>query len=62
MSTVPEVIVAAHCGMDVLGFSLIANAAAGVVHAPLSGEEVIETAKKKGREFAQLIETVLSHL
>ena len=41
MSTVPEAITAAHCGMDVLGFTLCTNTAAGVLDQPLSGEEVI---------------------
>ena len=31
MSTVPEAIVAAHCGMEVLGFTLCSNMAAGIL-------------------------------
>ena len=34
MSTVPEAIVAAHCGMDVLGFTLCTNMGAGVLDQP----------------------------
>lgn len=45
MSTVPETIVAAHCGMQVLGFTLCTNMAAGVLDQPLSGEEVLEAAE-----------------
>lgn len=41
MSTVPECIAARHCGMRILGISLITNMAAGILDAPLSGEEVI---------------------
>ena len=38
MSTVPETIVAAHCGMEVMGgVTLLANTAAGVLPQPLSG-------------------------
>src|SRR5699024_7738788 len=31
MSTAPEVITAAHCGMQVLGFTLVSNMAAGIL-------------------------------
>ena len=31
MSTAPEVITAGHCGMEVLGFTLVSNMAAGVL-------------------------------
>ena len=39
MSTVPEAIMAAACGVKVLGVSIISNMAAGVLDRPLSGEE-----------------------
>lgn len=42
MSTVPECVAARHCGMRILGISLITNMAAGILDKPLSGEEVIE--------------------
>ena len=45
MSTVPETIVAAHCGMEVMGVTLLANMAAGVLPQPLSGAEVSEAAE-----------------
>ncbi len=46
MSTVPEVIVANHAGMRVLGISCISNAAAGILDQPLSHEEVMEMTEK----------------
>ncbi|MBP5750682.1 MAG: purine-nucleoside phosphorylase, partial [Firmicutes bacterium] len=46
MSTVTETLTAAHCGMPVLGLSLMTNMAAGVLEQKLSGEEVEETAQR----------------
>ena len=59
MSTVPEAIVAAHCGMNVLGFTLCTNMAAGVLDQPLSGEEVIEAGKAAAPRFAALVKVCL---
>ena len=46
MSTVTETLTAGHCGMPVLGLSLMTNMAAGVLEQKLSGEEVEETANR----------------
>lgn len=59
MSTVPEVIAASHCGLEVLALSCITNLAAGILDQPLSGEEVIETAGKAGRKFTELLEKIV---
>ena len=59
MSTVPEAIAAAHCGMNVLGFTLCTNMAAGVLDQPLSGEEVIEAGKAAAPRFAALVKACL---
>lgn len=40
MSTAPEAVVAGHCGMKLLGVTLLTNMAAGVLPEPLSGEDV----------------------
>lgn len=55
MSTAPETITAAHCGMQVLGFTLLSNMAAGILDQPLSEEEVLEAAEKNRSKFSQLI-------
>lgn len=63
MSTVPEVIAARHCGLNVLGLSLVTNMAAGIVSgAQLTHEEVLETAKRRERVFAALIRAIVQAL
>lgn len=55
MSTAPEVIVAGHCGMKVLGVTLVTNMAAGILPQPLSEEEVLEAAAAAKEKFSALI-------
>jgi purine-nucleoside phosphorylase len=62
MSTVPEVIVARHGGMRVLGISCISNMAAGILNQPLSHDEVIETGEKVKDAFTGLIDGLLRKL
>ncbi len=62
MSTVPEVIAAAHCGMRVLGFSLSTNMAAGVLDQRLSEEEVLEAAEKAKNDFAGLVRACIRRI
>ena len=52
MSTVFEVIAAAHCGLPLVGIAMITNMAAGCVTQPLSGAEVNETAERRGARAA----------
>lgn len=59
MSTVPEAIVAAHCGMKVLGFTLCTNMAAGVLDQPLSGDEVIAAGQIAAPKFTALVKGCL---
>jgi purine-nucleoside phosphorylase len=55
MSTVPEVIVAAHMGVKVAGISCITNLAAGIGTEKLSHAEVSETANRVKDVFARLL-------
>ena len=62
MSTVPEVIVANHCGLKVLGISCITNMAAGILDKPLNHEEVIEVGKKVRDKFILLMEEIIKQI
>ena len=62
MSTVPEVIVANHCGMKVAGISCITNMAAGLSATKLSHDEVKETADRVRETFTGLVRTFAAAL
>ena len=62
MSTVPEAVTAAHCGMRVLGFTLCTNMAAGVLETPLDGDEVIAAGEAAGPKFTALVKRCLEKL
>lgn len=55
MSTVSEVTVARHSGIEVLGFSCVTNMAAGILDQPLSHEEVMETGERVKPKFLKLL-------
>ena len=59
MSTVPEAIAAAHCGIKTIGISLITNMAAGILDQPLSHEEVQETAAIASEKFTKLVDKIV---
>lgn len=61
MSTVPEVIVARHAGMRVVGISCISNLAAGMGE-ELNHEDVIAVTTKIRSSFKQLIVNVLQKI
>ena len=54
-STAPEVITAAHCGMQVLGFTLLSNMAAGILPQPLTEQEVLDAGEAAKEKFSQLL-------
>jgi purine-nucleoside phosphorylase len=62
MSTVPETIVARHCGMRVLGLSCITNMAAGILDAPLDHREVIAAGEQVKETFKSLIDAVIGEI
>ncbi|NQX58937.1 purine-nucleoside phosphorylase [Paenibacillus qinlingensis] len=62
MSTVPEVIVARHAGIEVLGFSCISNMASGILDQPLSHAEVMETTEKVKPKFLKLVLGIIEAL
>lgn len=62
MSTVPEVIVARHTGLKVLGISCISNMAAGILDQPLSHDEVIETTEKVRANFLNLVKSIVEKI
>lgn len=55
MSTVPEVIIARHRGVNVLGFSCITNMASGILDQPLDHKEVIEVSNRIKDDFAKYV-------
>lgn len=61
MSTVPEVIVAAHSGLKVLGISAITNFAAGF-QSELNHEEVVEVTERIKGDFKRLVKAILADL
>ena len=62
MSTVPECIAARHCGMRILGVTLVTNMAAGILDKPLSGEEVIEAGNAASERLSGYVKEFLEKM
>nr|WP_217909480.1 purine-nucleoside phosphorylase [Desulfosediminicola flagellatus] len=60
MSTVPEVIVAAHGGMKVMGLSCITNMGTGILDQVVGHEEVIKAGDEVKEKFIALLERIIS--
>ena len=62
MSTVAEIIAAAHCGMRAMCISCVTNMAAGIAQHALTHEEVLEAGKMVEEKFARLITRMLGEM
>jgi purine-nucleoside phosphorylase len=62
MSTVHEVIVARHMGIEVLGLSVVTNMAAGVLDQPINHEEVMDIGKRIAAQFTSLLTALIPQL
>lgn len=62
MSTVTESISAAHCGMKVLGLSLMSNMASGVEAQAIDDDEVVKTVKESSLKFKELIREIIGKM
>jgi len=62
MSTVPEVIVARHCGLKILAISCITNVAAGLTHKEINHQQVIEIGRQSGARLSALLQGLMSKL
>lgn len=62
MSTVPEVIVANHMGMNVLAISCVTNMAAGILDQKINHEEVLEAGRQVRERFTALLKAVVPQM
>ena len=62
MSTVTEALTAAHCGLPLLGISVITNLAAGMTGAAVTGEEVNETGAAVAGRFSRYLTKIVEEM
>ena len=62
MSTVHEVITARHAGLEVLGLSIVANHAAGVIQQRLHHEDVTRAANEAADALGRLLVAIIKRL
>jgi len=62
MSTVHEVIVARHMGIEILGLSVVTNMAAGVLDEPINHEEVMEIGRRIEGQFTSLLTALIPQI
>ena len=62
MSTVPEVIVARHMDIQVLGISCVTNMAAGILDQEINHAEVLETGERVRSQFVALLRAVIPRI
>ncbi|MFM7013490.1 MAG: purine-nucleoside phosphorylase [Actinomycetota bacterium] len=62
MSTALEAIAAREAGMEILGFSLMTNLAAGIQKTPLSHAEVLEAGKEAEARISDLLAAIIAKI
>jgi purine-nucleoside phosphorylase len=62
MSTALEAIVARSLGMEILGLSLVTNAAAGMSGEPLNHEEVLQAGNDAATQMGELLGKVIRRI